>query len=89
MSLQWFDYVGFVGAALIVLAYFLVQAGHIRGDGTANPVLNLLGALGVIVSLLLGAFNWPAFVLELVWLLVSLFGIVQRLRRRRNKPMFR
>ncbi|MBU6403598.1 MAG: hypothetical protein KGL09_09380 [Pseudomonadota bacterium] len=89
MMLQWFDYVGFFGAALIVLAYFLVQAGRLRGDGYGNQVLNALGALGVIVSLVLGTFNWPAFVLELAWLLISLYGIAWGARRRRRSRMFR
>ncbi len=88
MTLQWFDYVGFAGTALIILAYFLVQAGRLRGDGYGNQVLNALGALGVLVSLLLGSFNGPAFVLELAWLLISLYGIGWGARRRRTR-MFR
>ena len=89
MTLQWFDFVGFAGAALIVLAYFLVQSGHLRGDGLGNQMFNALGALGVIASLLLGAFNWPAFALELVWLLISVYGMVAGARRKRSVRLFR
>ncbi len=89
MTLQWFDYVGFAGAVLIVLAYFLVQSGRLRGDGLGNQTFNALGALGVIVSLLLGAFNWPAFALELAWLLISVYGMVGGARRKRGVRLFR
>ena len=89
MTLQWFDYVGFAGAALIVLAYFLVQSGRLRGDGLGNQTFNALGALGVIMSLLLGSFNGPAFTLELAWLLISLYGMVGGARRKRGVRLFR
>jgi paired small multidrug resistance pump len=88
MTLQWFDWVGFSGVALIVIAYFLVQAGRLRGDGMPNQVLNALGALAVMVSLVFGTFNFPAFVLEAIWLAVSVYGMVWGARRRRTH-MFR
>lgn len=89
MSLQWFDWIGFAGVALIVLAYLLVQVGQARGDGFGNQMLNALGAVGVIVSLLFGAFNFPALVLESVWLLISIYGMVRGVRRRRSARLFR
>ena len=88
MTLQWFDYVGFAAAVLIVLAYFLVQSGRLRGDGLGNQTFNALGTLGVM-SLLLGAFNWPAFVMELAWLLISVYGMVGGARRKRGVRLFR
>ena len=89
MTLQWFDWVGFAGVALIVVAYFLVQAGRLRGDSMSNQVLNALGALAVMVSLVFGTFNFPAFVLEAIWLAVSVYGMVWSARRRRRSRMFR
>ncbi|THD10407.1 CBU_0592 family membrane protein [Metallibacterium scheffleri] len=89
MTLQWFDWVGFAGVALIVVAYFLVQAGRLRGDSMSNQVLNALGALAVMVSLVFGTFNFPAFVLEAIWLAVSVYGMIWGARRRRRSRMFR
>ena len=46
----------------------------------------MLGALGVILSLVfgLGPVNWPAFLMELAWIIIGVFGIVHgtRLRKR-------
>lgn len=89
MTLQWFDWVGFAGVALIVVAYFMVQAGRLRGDSMSNQVLNALGALAVMVSLVFGTFNFPAFVLEAIWLAVSVYGMIWGARRRRRSRMFR
>ena len=81
MSLHWYDIAGFVGVILIVLAFFLQQIGRVRGDSLPNQLLNALGALGVLLSLLFGAFNLSAFVLEAVWLAISVYGMVRGARR--------
>ena len=78
-SLHWYDITGFVGVLLIVLAFFLQQVGRMRGDGLPNQLLN---ALGVLLSLLFGAFNLSAFVLEAVWLAISVYGMIRGARRR-------
>ena len=86
MSLHWYDFAGFAGVVLMVLAFFLQQNGRVRGDGLPNQLLNALGALGVLLSLLFGAFNLSAFLLETVWLAISVYGMVRGVRRRRVAP---
>ena len=85
MSLHWYDFAGFVGVILMVLAFFLQQSGRVRGDGLPNQLLNALGALGVLLSLLFGAFNLSAFLLESVWLTISVYGMVRGARRRSRR----
>lgn len=82
MNLQWYDWVGFAGTFMILAAFFLLQAGRLQGRGLAYQLLNLLGAGGVLVSLW-GKFNAPVFVLELAWMLISIYGIVHAARLRR------
>lgn len=79
MNLQWYDWVGLLGTALIVLAYFLLQAERLHGNRLPYQFLNLLGASGVLVSLW-GGFNIAVFLLESVWVLISLYGIARSLR---------
>ena len=78
-AFAWYDIVGLAGSAAILLAFFLLQAGRLRGTGLAYQLLNLFGALGVLVSLL-GTFNPSVFVLEIAWVGVSAFGIYRSLR---------
>ncbi|GAB2521755.1 CBU_0592 family membrane protein [Lysobacter humi (ex Lee et al. 2017)] len=82
IALAWYDIVGLGGTVAILLAYFLLQAGRLRGDGLVYQLLNLFGAAGVLVSLL-GTFNLSVFLLELAWVAVSAYGIVRGLRARR------
>lgn len=76
-----FDAVGIAGVLLILAAYFLLQTERIRSDELRYPLLNLVGAMLVIVSLT-HTFNLASFVIEIAWIAISLYGIIKILRRR-------
>lgn len=82
LSLHWYDWAGLLGVGLTLLAFWLLQAGRVRGDGLTYQLMNAFGALAVLVSLLY-AFNLSAFVLEGLWLAISIYGIVRGRRARR------
>ena len=81
LQLAWYDWIGLAGTLMVLLAFFLLQAGRLSGNGIAYQLLNLLGAAGVLVSLL-GTFNPAVFLLELTWVLISAYGIMRTLRNR-------
>ena len=83
MSMHWYDWAGLFGVALILFAYFLLQAGRMRGDALVHQLLNAAGASLVLISLLY-AFNLSAFLMELAWLAVSIYGMVRGMRARRR-----
>ena len=83
MNLQWYDWVGMLGTLMVLAAFFLLQAGRLSGTGIVYQLLNLLGAGGVLVSLL-GQFNVSVFFLELAWMLVSAYGIARSFKVRRT-----
>lgn len=76
IHMQWPDALGLLGVVLILLAYFLLQAGRMRGQALSYQLMNAAGALLVLVSLLY-AFNLSAFLMELAWLAVSIYGIAR------------
>ena len=86
MNLFWHDWVGYLGVFFVLLAYLLLQAHKIRGNGLIYQLLNVLGAIGVILSLVfgLGPINWPAFLMELAWIIIGVFGIVHSANVRRK-----
>lgn len=81
-TIFWYDWAGYVGVVLVLLAYLLLQARVFPGHGLIYQLMNLFGALGVMLSLMFGSFNLPAFLMELAWLLISLYGIVRGQRAR-------
>ena len=80
IHMQWPDALGLLGVVLILFAYFLLQAGRMRGHSPVYQLMNAFGALLVLVSLLY-AFNLSAFLMELAWLAVSIYGIFRGRRR--------
>jgi hypothetical protein len=81
LDLAWYDWVGLLGTVMILGAFALLQAGRLSGTGLAYQLLNLLGAGGVLVSLL-GTFNPSVFLLEAAWMAVSLYGIARSFKGR-------
>ncbi len=76
------DGLGLIGVCSIVAAYLMLQIDRLEAKGLAYSVLNFLGAALILVSLF-GAFNLSAAVMEAVWALISLYGIVSVWRRGR------
>ncbi|GGY45358.1 CBU_0592 family membrane protein [Parvularcula lutaonensis] len=78
-----FDTIGIIGVLCILAAYFLLQTEKIRSDELRYPVLNLVGAVLILISLI-HTFNLASFVIEICWIAISLYGIAKILRSRRS-----
>ena len=76
MQYAWYDFVGTIGTAVIIVTYILLQIERIKSSSLIYSLLNAAGAAMIIVSLLF-SFNFSAFMVEFFWLLISLFGIVK------------
>lgn len=74
MNYAWYDILGTLGVVVIIITYVLLQVERIRSDSLFYSLLNAVGASLIIVSLYFN-FNFPAFIVEFFWLLISLFGI--------------
>jgi hypothetical protein len=70
---------GFIGVGLIVVAYFANVQGWLASDNWRFPCANLIGSLLILVSLYF-AWNFPSVVIEVIWALVSLYGLARALR---------
>ena len=81
MTYAWYDILGTLGVAIIVLTYVLLQTKRIRSEQSVYSLLNAAGASLILISLLYN-FNFPSFVVEFFWLLISLFGIGRCLFRK-------
>jgi hypothetical protein len=81
MTYEWHDFVGNVGVLLILASYLLLQMQRLSALGWVYSVANGVGALLVLISLT-QEFNLSAFLMELVWLLISIYGLREWYRRR-------
>ena len=76
MQYAWYDFVGSIGVAVIILTYVFLQLGKIRSESVFYSLFNAVGASLIIVSLVFN-FNFAAFIVEFFWVLISLYGIVK------------
>ena len=72
-----------VGALLILVAFAAAQFGAMDPRSPAYLVLNLLGSL-VLAVLAWHERQWGFLLLESVWAVVSLWGLIQL---RRGRPL--
>ena len=72
------EIVGWYGAGAILLAYILNTFNAVDSSNWIYQLLNLTGAIGIVVISLSKGAKQPA-VLNLVWALVALVAIVQLL----------
>ena len=78
MSFHLFDLAGFIGVLLIIVAYLLLQLDKLPSSSPSYSLLNAGGAPLIIVSLIF-QFNVSAFIVEVFWFLISLFGLTKSL----------
>lgn len=78
------DALGVVGVLLILAAYAGGQLERLPATGAPALVMNLLGAL-LILSSMVHAFNLSAALMEGAWAVVAAFGLLRlALNRRRG-----
>ena len=75
------DFIGFVGVALLIGTYALLQFDRIDPKGFWYSFNNLLVAILVTVSLVYTP-NLASIVIEIFWFLISLYGVVMFFKRK-------
>jgi len=71
------DIVGWVGAAAVLAAYWMVSTGRVVGDSTIYQSLNMVGGVCLILNTLYyGAF--PSSGVNVVWVGIALYSLSRR-----------
>jgi hypothetical protein len=77
LLLEWLpDFIGCLGASVVLVAYVLLQSGKIKSEQLTYSFLNVLGAAMILYSLIY-AWNLAAVGMELAWLVISVFGVLK------------
>lgn len=76
------DMIGLIGVAAYLSAYGLLQLGILKVEDGRYALLNGVGALAILYSLVYD-FNLPSFVTQTAWLILTIIGVVRlRLKKR-------
>jgi hypothetical protein len=77
------DVVGWAGAALLLLAYWLVSTRRLRAEGVPFQLVNLGGA-GMLAANSAWYGAWPSVALNGAWMAIGLAALVIARSRRRS-----
>lgn len=71
-----YEVIGWVGTFAILAAYFLVSTKKLSPSSKKYQLLNLFGALGIIINSFVHA-ALPTVGLNAVWLLIAAYGLIK------------
>ena len=71
-----FNIIGISGVILVLLAYCLLHMGKLNQRSITYSFLNFMGSGFVLVSLYF-SWNLSSGIIEIAWLLISLFGLTK------------
>ena len=71
---------GLVGSACVIVAFFPNQQGWLPATDRCYSLINLAGALLILVSLY-AEWNLPSAVIEAFWAAISVYGLIRARHR--------
>jgi len=74
------DVVGILGVSIVLFVYYLLQVEKITIKDLSFSAINALGSLMILYSLLY-SWNFASVLIEVVWILISIIGIVNYFKR--------
>lgn len=80
ISLSLSDLIGIVGVIIIIISYMLLQLEKMNAKEVIFSILNTIGALLIIVSLLYD-WNLSSFIMEFTWMMISIYGIFKHYKK--------
>ena len=63
------------------MGYFLLQIGRLNSRDLAYQIINLAGAVLLIISLFVH-FNLDSFLIEVFWIIITIYGIYKIYKER-------
>ena len=76
---EWFDAIGWAGAAALLYAYAMVSHKKLEGDSATYQFLNITGSLLLAANTIFYG-SYPSTFVNLIWAGIAVFSIVMRNR---------
>ena len=75
----WFDAIGWVGAAALLIAYAMVSSRRLEADSAAYQLLNIGGSVLLAANTVYYG-SYPSTFVNLIWAGIAVFAIALRKR---------
>jgi hypothetical protein len=71
-----FNTIGIIGVVMVLVAYLLLQIDKLPQGSITFSLLNFVGSIFILVSLYF-TWNLASGIIEIAWLIISLFGLIK------------
>jgi hypothetical protein len=78
-SQLWFDVIGWVGAAALLVAYAMISHKKLEGDSAMYQLLNISGSILLAANTIFYG-SYPSTFVNLIWAGIAVFSIAARRR---------
>lgn len=78
-----YQWAGFIGMLFVVVAYLFLQMNKYTIKSLQYQLLNLVGAILLLISLFVH-FNLGSFIIEVFWIIITIYGIVVNLKNKKQ-----
>lgn len=75
----WFDAIGWVGAAALLVAYGMVSHKKLEGDSSTYQLLNISGSILLAANTIFYG-SYPSTFVNLIWAVIAVVAIARRKR---------
>ena len=69
------DLIGWLGTLAYIIAYLLLSIGKLKAEQKTYHLLNILGALGLIVNAI-HLNDYPNIIVNAVWFAIGFIGLI-------------
>ena len=75
----WFDAIGWMGAAALLVAYAMISHKKLEGDSAVYQLLNISGSLLLAANTIFYG-SYPSTFVNLIWAGIAVFSVAARRR---------
>ena len=79
MNSIWFDAVGWLGAAFLLVAYAMVSYKKLEADSTIYQLLNVIGSVFLVANTIFYR-AYPSSFVNVIWAVIAILSITTRKR---------
>jgi hypothetical protein len=76
-NLIWFDVMGWIGAAVLLVGYAMVSLKKAAGDSIVYQVLNIVGSI-LLAANTLAYGAYPSTFVNVIWIGIAVFSMATR-----------
>lgn len=80
------EVVGWIGAALLLLAYFLLIHKNLTSRSKMYQWMNIIGSLLLGINTFIVK-AYPSFLTNIIWFFIGLYGVFHIVKHRKNQKV--